>query len=116
MSVASIEPAELLSVEAVASFAALAHETRLSLFRRLVRKGRTGESAGDVARALDLPPQTASFHLKELRRAGLLRTRRDGRNVFYSVDFDHLCRLRDHLSAYCCVDEVPTAMRPGSGQ
>lgn len=114
MTLVRSEPEELLAGVAIAGFAALAHETRLELFRRLVRKGRTGESAGDLARALGIPPQTASFHLKELRRAQLLRKQRDGRNVFYAVDFEHLCRLRDYLSACCCVDEAPPPERARS--
>lgn len=73
----------------ISGLAALAHETRLELFRQLVRKGVTGESAGELARTLGIPPQTLSFHLKEMTHAGLLRPRREGRQIYYIVDFGH---------------------------
>jgi DNA-binding transcriptional ArsR family regulator len=92
----------------VSGLAALAHETRLELFRVLVRKGQTGESAGELARRLQIAPQTLSFHLKEMSRAGLLRPRRDGRHVFYAVDFDHVRRLGDYLADACCTEEDPS--------
>lgn len=95
-----------LSPEAVISgLAALAHQTRLELFRQLVRKGGSGESAGELARTLGIPPQTLSFHLKEMTHAGLLQSRREGRHVYYVVDFDHARRLVRYLSDSCCADE-----------
>lgn len=95
-----------LTPDAVLSgLAALAHETRLELFRQLVRKGPGGESAGELARRLGIPPQTLSFHLKELTRAGLLKPRRAGRHVYYAVDFHHARRLVGYLSDSCCADD-----------
>jgi ArsR family transcriptional regulator, arsenate/arsenite/antimonite-responsive transcriptional repressor len=89
----------------ISGLAALAHETRLALFRELVRKGGRGESAGELARRLAVPPQTPSFHLKEMANAGLLVARREGRYVYYVVDFDHARRLVAYLSDSCCADE-----------
>jgi ArsR family transcriptional regulator, arsenate/arsenite/antimonite-responsive transcriptional repressor len=89
----------------ISGLAALAHETRLELFRVLVRRGGSGESAGELARRLKIPPQTLSFHLKEMSHAGLLCSRREGRQVFYAVDFDHARRLIGYLSDCCCADE-----------
>jgi ArsR family transcriptional regulator, arsenate/arsenite/antimonite-responsive transcriptional repressor len=97
----------LSSAEVVSGLAAMAHETRLELFRILVRKGQSGESAGELARLLAIPPQTLSFHLKEMTRAGLLRPRRNGRHVFYAVDFDHVRRLGDYITESCCAEEDP---------
>jgi ArsR family transcriptional regulator, arsenate/arsenite/antimonite-responsive transcriptional repressor len=97
--------ADLTPAVAISGLAALAHETRLELFRQLVRKGGTGESAGELARRLRIPPQTLSFHLKEMTHAGLLRARREGRHVYYIVDFDHARRLVGYLSDSCCADE-----------
>jgi ArsR family transcriptional regulator len=96
--------AELTSDVVIAGLAALAHETRLAIFRRLVRTGPAGESAGELARQFEVPPQTLSFHLKELVRAGLLRARRDGRHIYYAPDFDHARRLIGYLSDSCCAD------------
>ncbi len=102
-----LEAGEAAAGVVVAGFGALAHETRLGLFRLLVRKGYSGETAGELARRVGIPPQTASFHLKEMLHAQLVRQWRRGRNVYYAVDFEHLCRLRDYLSACCCVEEHP---------
>ncbi len=89
----------------ISGLAALAHETRLELFRLLVRKGGSGESAGELARKLGVPPQTLSFHLKEMSHAGLLCSRREGRQVYYAVDFGHARQLVRYLSDCCCADE-----------
>jgi len=96
---------ELSSATVISGLAALAHETRLALFRALVRKGARGESAGELARLLKVPPQTLSFHLKEMARAGLLTSRRESRHVYYAVDFDHARRLGAYLTDSCCADE-----------
>lgn len=98
------EPDGLTPAAVISSLAALAHETRLDLFRLLVRKGQAGESAGEVARQLQVPPQTLSFHLKEMTHARLLLARREGRYIYYGVDFDHASRLITYLSDSCCAD------------
>ncbi len=96
---------DLTPAAVISGLAALAHETRLELFRELVRKGGSGESAGELARTLRIPPQTLSFHLKEMSHAGLLRSRREGRHVYYLVDFGQARRLVAYLSESCCADE-----------
>lgn len=98
------ERTDLTAAAVISCLAALAHETRLELFRQLVRKGSRGDSAGDLARRLEVPPQTLSFHLKEMTHAGLLRSRREGRHVYYAVDFDRARRLVAYLSDSCCAD------------
>jgi ArsR family transcriptional regulator, arsenate/arsenite/antimonite-responsive transcriptional repressor len=105
MATTSTEPT---TATVISGLAALAQETRLALFRALIRKGSSGESAGELARLLDVPPQTLSFHLKEMARAGLLTSRRDGRHIYYAVDFDHVRRLGDYLIESCCADERST--------
>ncbi len=98
----------------ISGLAALAHETRLALFRELVRKGGRGESAGELARRLAIAPQTLSFHLKEMTSAGLLGARREGRYVYYVVDFDHARRLVGYLSDSCCADDQRESEGPAS--
>jgi len=92
---------------AVQRLGALAHDTRLSIFRLLVRRGGAGLAAGEIASRLDIAAPNASFHLAELSRVGLLTARRDGRNVFYTVDFSSMSGLLDYLREQCCEEETP---------
>ncbi|MBZ0184623.1 MAG: metalloregulator ArsR/SmtB family transcription factor [Candidatus Obscuribacterales bacterium] len=88
--------------EAVEALSALAQESRLDIFRLLVRKGSQGLSPGELSEAMEIPPATMSFHLKELSRAGLLTSRREGRSIIYSADFDSMRTLIDFLLENCC--------------
>lgn len=98
---------DLTAAVVIQGLAALAHPTRLAIFRELVRKGARGQSAGELARLLGVPPQTLSFHVKELSHAGLIEGRREGRNIFYAVDFEHAGRLTAYLSESCCAEDSP---------
>ena len=86
----------------VLALAALAQETRLDLFRLLVKAGPNGVAAGELAAALEVPPATLSFHLKELKSAGLVACEHRGRLRIYSPDFDAISQLIDYLSEKCC--------------
>jgi DNA-binding transcriptional ArsR family regulator len=87
---------------AVVALAALAQETRLSIFRLLVEAGPNGVPAGRIGEALDVPPATLSFHLKELSHARLITSRQDGRFIFYSADYEHMAALMSYLTQNCC--------------
>ena len=87
---------------AVTALAALAHETRLAAFRHLVVCGPQGAPAGRIAERLGLPAATLSFHLKELRTAGLVTCDRDGRSVIYRTDCAHMEELLRFLTRNCC--------------
>lgn len=87
---------------AVEALSALAHETRLALFRRLVRAGPAGLPAGSLAEALGVKPNTLSFHLSHLANVGLVRARREGRSVIYSADYDRMDALVAYLTRHCC--------------
>jgi len=89
----------------IAALAALAHETRLDVFRLLVRSGPEGLPAGRIAKALGLAPATLSFHLKELSGAGLVACHREGRSRIYSPDFGAIGGVLGYLSENCCADE-----------
>jgi DNA-binding transcriptional ArsR family regulator len=88
--------------QALSAFAALAHETRLAVFRLLVRQGPAGMPAGDVAQRLGIPPATLSFHLKELERAGLIQATRRHRQILYATDYAGTRELLDFLMRDCC--------------
>ena len=90
----------------IGALAALAHETRLDVFRLLVQSGSEGVPAGRIAERLGLPGATLSFHLKELRSAGLLRCERDGRSRIYSPDFDAIASVLAYLTENCCAGEA----------
>ena len=90
------------SQAAVARLAALAHDTRLGLFRRLVQAGPEGLTPGELSAEFALAPATLSFHLKTLSQAGLLAGRQDGRSIHYRVDVAVMNELLGYLSENCC--------------
>ena len=87
---------------AVDALAALAHETRLSVFRRLVQAGPDGVAAGELARGLGVVANTMSSHLTILDHAGLVQSRRVGRSIIYSAAYDRMSRLLAFLMEDCC--------------
>ena len=87
---------------AVVALAALAHASRLAVFRWLVEAGPDGANAGEIAQALDLPANTLSFHLKALSQAGLVGAEPSGRFVRYRADFARMRSLVDFLTHNCC--------------
>lgn len=87
---------------AVEALSALAHAIRLAVFRLLVRAGPEGMAAGDIAREVGALPNTLSSHLTILGHAGLIQSRRDGRSVIYSADYDGMRALLGFLVADCC--------------
>jgi DNA-binding transcriptional ArsR family regulator len=88
--------------DAITALAALAHETRLDVFRLLVRAGGDGLAAGAIGEALGVPSATLSFHLKELKNAGVVDSRRDGRSLIYRADFAAMNALLRFLTENCC--------------
>ncbi len=90
------------STDAVTSLAALAQESRLALFRLLVKRGPEGYTPTELSEKLDVPAPTLSFHLKELQHAGLIEFRRNGRYLFYSPNFTHMDQLLEFLTDHCC--------------
>ncbi|RME98768.1 MAG: transcriptional regulator [Alphaproteobacteria bacterium] len=87
---------------ATKAFGALSQETRLEAFRLLVQSGSEGMAAGEVARALDTPHNTMSSHLAILVNAGLVTSRREGRSIIYSIDFDGTRNVLSFLMEDCC--------------
>ncbi len=92
--------------QAVAALSALALDTRLDIFRLLVRAEPAGLAAGEIARTLNVQPNTLSTHLAILSRAGLLQSERDGRSIIYRVQLDHLRTLILFLLQDCCEGNV----------
>ncbi len=100
-------------MQAVQSLSALAQASRLAIFRLLVQAGPAGMAAGSIGEKLGLPAATLSFHLAGLTRAGLAKSRQDGRFVIYTADFDNMNALVGFLTDNCCGGQscVPAAVR-----
>lgn len=90
------------SLDALRLLAALAQETRLDIFRLLVRAGCDGLAAGAIAAELEVPATTLSFHLKELKSAGAITCTRQGRSLLYCPNFAVMGELVNFLTAHCC--------------
>src|SRR4029079_8971034 len=88
--------------DVVRSLAALAQPVRLQVFRALVVRGATGLTPGTMAEAFNTPPNTLSFHLKELTHAGLVTQERSSRNIIYRAAFDRMNALLAYLTENCC--------------
>lgn len=87
---------------AASQFGALAHETRLTVFRAVMSAGPSGVSAGDLAEQAQVTPSNLSAHLTVLVNAGLLHVRKDGRRRFYSATLPAVSALLDFLILECC--------------
>ena len=91
--------------EAVAALSALAHEPRLSVFRMLVTAGREGIAAGEIARRLEVLPNTLSANLTILSHAGLIESRREGRTIIYTARYGQMTELLEFLMQDCCAGQ-----------
>lgn len=100
---------------ALVALGALAQETRLRVFRLLVRAGSGGLPAGRVAEILDVLPATLSFHLKELTRAGLVEARREGRSIRYALRVEGMREFLTFLSEDCCQGRPELCGAPDRG-
>jgi len=87
---------------AVAALGALAQESRLAVFRLLVRRGPAGLPAGEISERVGVPPTTLSFHLAQLSHAGLVSSRRHGRSILYAANYPSMHDLMGFLLENCC--------------
>jgi ArsR family transcriptional regulator, arsenate/arsenite/antimonite-responsive transcriptional repressor len=90
------------SKDAIGALSALASEARLAVYRLLVKRGPEGYTPSELTVRLDLPAPTLSFHLKGLSQAGLVASRREGRNLYYSPNFERMHALVGFLTENCC--------------
>jgi ArsR family transcriptional regulator len=88
--------------QAIRALGALASGARLAVFRLLVKRGPRGYTPSDLTDRLGLPAPTLSFHLKGLVHSGLVVSRREGRNLYYSPDMDYMNGLIGFLTENCC--------------
>jgi ArsR family transcriptional regulator, arsenate/arsenite/antimonite-responsive transcriptional repressor len=90
---------------AIALFDALSQETRLLAFRLLVAAGQQGMPAGALSEKLEIPHNSLSFHLNHLSNAGIINSRRDGRSIIYSANYDVMHGLISFMVKDCCSDD-----------
>ena len=105
------------ATQVVAALGALAQETRLSIFRALVKRGPIGYTPGDLTEKLSIPAPTLSFHLKELLRTDLVSARREGRFLHYSANFEVMQDLIGFLTEKCCAlanEDCATSCAPAA--
>lgn len=90
------------SQEVIEALGALASEARLAAYRLLVKRGPKGYTPSELMERLGVPGPTLSFHLKELVRSGLIMSRREGRNLYYSANLESMDALMSFLTENCC--------------
>lgn len=88
--------------QALDAFGALSQQTRLQMVRSLVVAGPGGLSAGAVGDKVGASSSSASFHLSNLERAGLVQSRREARSIIYSANYEALSALVEFLMLDCC--------------
>lgn len=98
----------------IEALGALAQENRLDIFRLLVQRGPGGLAAGDIGRRLEIAAPTLSFHLAQLRRAGLVKARRASRRIIYSADYRAMRELLAYLTENCCEGRVEACAPPAA--
>jgi ArsR family transcriptional regulator, arsenate/arsenite/antimonite-responsive transcriptional repressor len=101
----------------VAALAALAQETRLEVYRLLVQAGPEGLAAGSIGAKLSLPLPTLSFHLAQLKHAGLVAARRQSRSIIYAANYAAMNGLIAYLTENCCggASCLPARANPSPG-
>ena len=90
------------SPRAIKRLSALAQDSRLAVFRLLVKAGPEGVAAGEIARQLEITANTLSTHLGILANADLVTSRREGRSIIYAADYDGMSDLLLYLMEDCC--------------
>lgn len=87
---------------AIAALGALAQAHRLAVFRQLVQAGDQGMAAGAIAVAIGIPGSSLSFHLAQLRAAGLIVRERQHRSLIYRANYPAMNALLAYLTENCC--------------
>ena len=90
------------SEDIVAALGALAQESRLAVYKLLVKRGPSGFTPSELAEKTEIAAPTLSFHLKELQRASLIGVRREGRYLYYTANFPRMHELVNYLTENCC--------------
>ena len=107
------------AASAIEALGALAQEHRLAVFRQLVQDGYKGMAAGAIAEAIGIPASSLSFHLAQLRRAGLILQERQHRSLIYRANYAAMNALLGYLTENCCAGsacEAEPACAPSASE
>ena len=106
------------AASAIEALGALAQEHRLAVFRQLVQAGDKGMAAGAIAEAIGIPGSSLSFHLAQLRHAGLILQERQHRSLIYRANYAAMNALLGYLTENCCAGSAceaePACVPPAS--
>jgi len=83
----------------------LGNETRLAIFRLLIKSGDNGATVGEIGKRLKVPPSTLGFHLRGLVRVGLVTQKKVGRSIYCYAELDVFKRVLRSVEAECCQDQ-----------
>jgi DNA-binding transcriptional ArsR family regulator len=100
----------------ISALEALAQEHRLAVFRALVQAGRGGLTPSHLSDTLGLPAPTLSFHLAQLKHAGLITVLREGRSLIYTANYDAMRGVINFLTENCCAGASCAATTSGKSQ
>jgi DNA-binding transcriptional ArsR family regulator len=106
------------SKQVISALEALAQEHRLAVFRALVQAGPPGLTPSHMSEALEIPSPTLSFHLAQLKHAGLVTVTRQGRSLTYVAAYDTMTGLIEFLTENCCAGAgcAPAACKPAKAK
>ena len=106
-----------MNIETIAPrLAELGHNTRLAVYRELIKAGNTGIAVGEIQKSLNIPNSTLSHHISRLIKVGLVRQQRDGRTLFCIAECDALNDVLNFLTEECCINESCCTMPIGTEQ
>ncbi|WP_413282403.1 ArsR/SmtB family transcription factor [Vibrio sp. MA40-2] len=83
----------------------LGHNTRLSIYKVVVKAGHQGVAVGLIQEKLGVPASTLSHHISSLASSGLISQRREGRTLYCVAEYDCLEAVIQFLQKECCIDE-----------
>jgi DNA-binding transcriptional ArsR family regulator len=91
----------LKSRHVLKALTSLSQESRLAVFKLLVKAGPEGIPSGEIAKKLEIPPATLSFHMNHLSNAKLVSSRKVGRSIIYSANFERMKGVLEYLLDRC---------------
>ncbi len=99
-----------MEIEVSNQLGILGHSHRLAVFRMLMRRYPDHVPAGELVSALGFKPSTMSNYLNALQNAGLIRQKRSGTSLLYSIEMKNVQQMLDFLIVDCCLGRPDLCM------